>query len=171
MSPSPPEVDPVETRVRPVVVEEEPTGAPLRATEANLGWGRVVDRVRRVKPAVASVLEHGKIVRFGPEAVEIAYARNTFYWDAARDPELRLLIDQALADQFGVKVSFVVAPLDAAGSEDAVASLAELAAAKRRERVREIKNAALAHPAVRGAIDILGGEVSEVKPLARELDD
>ena len=156
--------------VAPELIAGESAGIPVRPTAAHLGWSRVVDQVRLLKPAMASVLEHGKVLRFGPEAVEIAYARNTFYWEAAHDPELRVLVNQALAAQFGGEVQCAIQSCDAAKA-DAAASLAELHAARHRERVKEITEAALTHPAVRGAIEILGGEVSEVKPLARELDD
>jgi len=144
---------------------------PVTATASHAAWGRVVDRVRRHKPAVASVLEHGKLVRFGPEAVEIAYARNTFYWEAARDPELRTLLDQALVDEFRAKVTLAINVLEDNSTLPVEASLAELNAWRRREREHAVKSEAMAHPAVRGAIDILGGEVCEVRTLAREFDD
>jgi hypothetical protein len=117
-----------------------------------------------MSPALASVLEHGRPVSFGPEGVEIAYPRNTFYWESAHERENRDMLDRALAEQFGRPVRFA---LVAETGDTAVATLAESDERRAQERVQQITKGALEHPAVRGAISILGGEVKEVIPLDR----
>lgn len=124
--------------------------------------------MRTLRPAFASVLEHGHPVRFGPEGVELAYPPKTFYWDAARETDNRQLLEKVLAEHFGQSVSLSLVTLDeTAGAREA--SIAEADAERRRQRVEQIRNDALEHPAVRGAISILGGEVKEIIPLAADL--
>ena len=127
-------------------------------------WSSLVERVRGQRPALASVLEHGRPLRFGPEEVQIAYVRGTFYWDEAHDRDNRELLGRLLAEHFGKPVRL---ELIAATEQTGVATIAESDAHQRREREQEIKRGALEHPAVQGAISILGGEIKEVIPLER----
>jgi DNA polymerase III subunit gamma/tau len=137
---------------------------PLVARPPNAGWNALVDRVRQLRPAVASLLEHGRPLAFSADGVTIGYLKGTFYWDSAHDRENRALMERLLAEHFGKPVRLELAAVD--GKTAPVQSLAEMDADKVRERESEIKAGALAHPAVQGAISILGGEVKEIIPLA-----
>jgi DNA polymerase-3 subunit gamma/tau len=137
--------------------------APARAGSTS-DWSGLVERVRVLRPALASVLEHGRPLCFGPDRVEIAYPRNTFYWESAHERDNRDMLERVLAEQFGRPVPFA---LVAETGDTAVATLAESDERREQERVQQITKGALEHPAVRGAISILGGEVKEVIPLDR----
>lgn len=127
-------------------------------------WRRFVDKVRAMRPAVASVLEHGRVLQYSPAGVELAFASNTFYWESARDSDIHALLVKLLAEQFGQPVSLKVVPL-----RDGMAKGLSLAEALQKEReVFEdgIKDSALEHEAVRGAVKILGAEIQQVRPLS-----
>ena len=142
-----------------------PTVAPKTvAKPPESGWNALVDRVRQLRPAVASLLEHGRPFKFSAEGVEIGYAKGTFYWDSAHDRENRALVERVLAEHFGRSVKLELTVID--GKEAPVQTLAEVGENTRREKEAEIRAGALNHPAVQGAISILGGEVKEVIPLA-----
>jgi DNA polymerase-3 subunit gamma/tau len=134
-------------------------------SEPNLAWARLVDRVRQVKPSVASVLEHARVLRFDPQGVELGFPANTFYWESVRDADARSVLSQLLQEQLGQVVPLKLAPLDG-DADDAPASLAAMNDESRRLRLQKIQQVALAHPAVREAITVLGGEITEVVPLA-----
>ncbi|OGQ81506.1 MAG: DNA polymerase III, subunit gamma and tau [Deltaproteobacteria bacterium RIFOXYA12_FULL_58_15] len=129
-------------------------------------WGELVERVRRQRPALASVLEHGRPVSFAATGVEIAYPPKTFYWESAQERGNRSLLEQALAEHFGVPVTLT---LSAANSEAGkrIATIAESEARREKSRDHEIRTDALNHPAVKGAISILGGEIKEVITLEK----
>ncbi len=127
-------------------------------------WAQLVERARALRPALASVLEHGRVLRFGPDGVEVGYEVGSFYWESARDAETKALVGKILAEQFGQPVTLDLVAVDADESA-APASLAEVAAEKKAQRLQSVEASARSHPAVRGALDILGGEVAKVTPL------
>ena len=171
---APPKPAPAPRKAAPVAAAPSPAAAaPVAAAPAapdsaaagiHEAWRRFVDKVRTVRPAVASVLEHGRLTQYSPEGVEIAFALNTFYWEAARDSDTHALLLKLLHEHFGQTVSLKVVPL-----RDGMATGLSLAESLQKEReVFEdgIKDSALEHDAVRGAVKILGAEIQQVRPLA-----
>ncbi|MEK7705850.1 MAG: hypothetical protein AAB426_12890, partial [Myxococcota bacterium] len=134
------------------------------------GWARVVTGLQGSRPSLASVLEHAQLRRFGADTVEIAYEPGSFYWDAVHERANRSLIESLLTQQFGRAVPLVVSSLAQEVSAPAV-SIVQAKLEAREQVERSIREDALGHPAVRGAISILGGEVREVIPLARSTED
>jgi DNA polymerase-3 subunit gamma/tau len=131
-------------------------------------WRDLVDRVRAQRPALASVLEHGCVLRFEADGVELGFPADTFYWDSARDADNRELVASLLREQFGQAVRLTMQAMEGGHLGDI--SLAEAAARQRRERLEEIREGALNDPVVRSATQILGGEVEQVTPLVDELE-
>ncbi len=142
--------------------------APVVQTPSE-GWNALVAMVRKQKPALASLLEHGRPVRFAPDGVVIGYPQGTFYWDSAHDRETHELIERAVAEHFGKPVSVQLSAVGETGAT--VATVAEVDAGKKIARETEIRRDALKHPAVQGAISILGGEVKEVIPLSSQNEE
>ncbi len=141
---------------------------PVLAEKAEATWSAFVATIRATKPGLSAVLEHGRPLKFGPDGVELGYTPKTFYWEKAHDPECKSAIEASLTAIFGKPVPLkltAVAPIEQAPAEE---SLAEAADRKRKNRHDEIVTGAREHPAVRGAIQILGGEIKEV--IVRESD-
>jgi DNA polymerase-3 subunit gamma/tau len=135
-------------------------------TMTSTGWTRFVERVRGVRPALASVLEHGRPIKFGPDGVEIGYVEGTFYWESARETENREQIIKVLGDHFAQPVVLSFSTINEEQKKSA--SLAQVDQQKAEDRYAEIKESAMGHPAVQGAVSILGGEVKEVVSLEKE---
>ena len=75
---------------------------------AHAGWRQYVERVSQVRPALASVLQHGRLLAFGPKGVELALLPGTFYWDAVHDADNRTLLLALLGEQLGHKAQLKV---------------------------------------------------------------
>jgi DNA polymerase-3 subunit gamma/tau len=134
-------------------------------------WAQFVSRVRGERPALASLLEHARLIHFGPESVEIGYGRSSFYWETARERGNIALVERLVAEHFGRPVPFSVKALDDASCAEGAMSLAEIALERRHADEKKVRVSALDHPAVRSAISILGGEVKEVIPLSRPSEE
>ena len=151
---------------KPTAVQPQAEKAVAFAGEKT--WPSFVATIRATKPGLAATLEHGRPLTFGPDGVELGYVPKTFYWEKAHDPECKSAIEASLAAMFGKPVPVkltAVAPTEEVQVEE---SLAEAADRKRKNRHDEIITGAREHPAVRGAISILGGEIKEV--IVRESD-
>ncbi len=151
--------------------EAKAVAAPPAAGDTHTAWQRLVERARGQRPAMASVLEHARVLRFGPDGVELGYERGSFYLEAARDPELRDWLLGVLQESLGGSVPLTVVPVDEAAAVAAPASLAEESTARHKQRKDEITQSARTHPAVQSAIDILGGQITEVHPLAADAEE
>jgi hypothetical protein len=128
------------------------------------GWKRFVSRVKDAGPALAAVLQHGRLVQFGPMGVKIGYAKESFYWTSANDRDNKKIILQKLQEHFGQAVTFSTVAAEEMG-EDRPATLAELHEQEKSDETTQIREDAIAHPAVQGAIALMGGEVENVTPL------
>jgi hypothetical protein len=65
------------------------------------GWRKVLAIVRPTRPALAAVLEHAALLRFGPERVELGYEKNSFLVVQATEPAARDLLLSTLTTHFG----------------------------------------------------------------------
>lgn len=165
----PPTTDnrPPTTEHRRPTTENRPPKTDDGPPTTELSWAAFVTSVRATRPSLSAVLEHGRPLKFGPEGVELGYTPKTFLWDKAHDPECRAAIEAGLATLFGKPVPLKYTPI-AATEPPPEASLAEVADRKRKSRHDEIVTGAREHPMVKGAIQILGGEIKEV--IVRESD-
>ncbi|MBN1962073.1 MAG: DNA polymerase III subunit gamma/tau [Deltaproteobacteria bacterium] len=136
----------------------------------NLGWARLINRVRELKPALASVLEHAHLLQFTPQCVELGFVPKTFYWDTAHDKEFRAPVEGLLKQQFGQPVKLILTPIDTQ-AKTVTTSIAAQKDEDQKQRQRDLESTAVAHPAVRQAISVLGGEITGVVPLANQIND
>ncbi len=135
------------------------------SSEHHQGWSRFVDKVRTSRPALASVLEHGRLLVFEPGKVEIGYEPGTFYWDSARDADNAATATDLLTEHMGTAARFVVVAVH--GDAASAPSLAEVSAQRRATFDRGIQQTAREHVAVQQTVSILQGELTEVRQLAQ----
>jgi len=147
----------------PPKTREAPTA--VAGADAPAGWAQVVLRIRAEKPALASLLEHARLLRFDAQGVEIGYSRSSFYGEAARERDNRERIERIIREHFGHAVPLSVQALEETTASQGTMSLAQAATQRQQAADRTVRDGALGHPAVRDAIAILGGEVKEVIPL------
>ena len=152
--------------VPPVAPAPSVGASPVAAAppdDGNLAWRAFVDRVKQVRPALASMLEHARLLSFTLDMVQIAYADGTFYLDAVRDAANFALLGKVLEEQMGQPVRLSVVVLDAAAT--AHETLAQTQEREKQTVTATRRTEALEHAAVQGAVDILGGVVQEVRLL------
>ncbi|MDP7039192.1 MAG: DNA polymerase III subunit gamma/tau [Myxococcota bacterium] len=148
------------------VLEERVTTANM--AEAPVSWVRFVDRVRAKRPALASFLEHGRPIDFSPTGVKLSISKKTFYWDALHERDNIDLIQNLLKEHFDQEVSWQI--VDDGESPKAVQTMAESASAAKKDKRQKVIDDAHAHPGVQNVMEILGGEVQEIRPLDPDLD-
>ena len=147
------------------VVGMEVAAAAAAAEHAAVDWPQIIAQLRRLRPAVASVLEHGHLLAFSAAGVRLAYRPSTFYWEAARDADNQSLLTGLLAEIFGQPVPVAIVPLPSDGSV-LPPTLAQLGQQRQVAFEADVRAGALKHEVVRNVMQILGGEVTQVKPLA-----
>ncbi|MBC7793955.1 MAG: DNA polymerase III subunit gamma/tau [Clostridia bacterium] len=129
-------------------------------TTGDVNWPTFVEMMRTQRPALASVLEHGKCIVYGAEGLELGYVPKTFYWEKIHDPETRALVEKLLMTAFGKAVPLKVTAVSEQTTP--VESIAENSERKRKDRYDEIDKRAREHPAVKAALATFGGDIKEV---------
>lgn len=153
---------PAATRVAPA----PPVLAPARGSPTDRGeWPAAVAAVRQKNPALASVLEHAEVQEWSAELVRLAFPADTFYLEAARDPENQTVLRQALVGVLSSTVQFDVVERAGAATSTTLAQRNEVAREAALQRSRQQARQA---PAVLAVARILGGEVRSVETSARD---
>jgi DNA polymerase III subunit gamma/tau len=125
----------------------------------------VLSLVRERRPALASVLEHAALLRFGPERVEIGYEASSFLVGQATDAGAREILLAALSTHFGraPELSF-----ETIASKNGAVTVAMLDTADRKVKLDAARRAVAEHPLVAAAIELLGAELRDVRVAEAE---
>jgi DNA polymerase III subunit gamma/tau len=123
-------------------------------------WRAILDRVRAVRPALASVLEHAAPVEVRAERVLLGYAPGDFLGTQVSEEESALLLQREVRAHFGAATKV---ELDLSMRTPAFASVATLDEARRKEELAKARAEVENHPLVRSAMAILGAELREVR--------
>jgi DNA polymerase-3 subunit gamma/tau len=152
---APPKPTEVSTGARPAPV------APTRpATDAEVTtWRRILEEVRKRRPALASVLAHAQIFDMSAERVTLAYEQTSFLYAQAAENAAKDLLTSA--------VRACLAPSTEVVLEIAVGktgtTIAELDARERKAKQEAAKREVAEHPLVLAAIQTLGAELVDVR--------
>ncbi|HXN55623.1 MAG TPA: DNA polymerase III subunit gamma/tau [Myxococcales bacterium] len=150
-------------------------GAPLEQR-----WRMLVEAVRAArKPSLAAVLEHAVPISIAPSLVVIGLRKGDGRAGMITDKENRQTLEAAFERVLGRRpeVKIAEAPPDAPASSRDGAGQGEAPAggtlAEQKERARSRSSAArLAlgreHPTVRSVVELLGGEIEDVRDLGEE---
>ena len=131
---------------------------PAVAGSGGASWAEFVEFVRKEKVTLVSYLEHSQATRFDGGVLELAVPAGYYYDYLAHRDHLKLVED--LATRFSgnpVRVSVTEGSVPSAPTEEV---------AEKPTRAQQAANV-MAHPVVRAAVDILGGELHEVKTRSR----
>lgn len=150
-----------QSRPRPAAAPERP--APV-ATAAAKGWPGLVDKIRKKKPLLASILEHGSLLPPQLPRLEIAFPAGSFYYDQLKDPDKLEQLELLATDYFGEKVQLRVSVLEG-GAHPAPAPLIEERRAQEQGYRAQVRQQAMDHPKVKAVLEVFGGEVKQVRPL------
>ncbi|HUJ24652.1 MAG TPA: DNA polymerase III subunit gamma/tau [Myxococcales bacterium] len=171
-APPAPVASPLRSAPTPPPEVEEPAlpatgGARMRgALEAepslDTQWRRLIESVKAArKPRLAMALENAAPLEIARDVVRIAFRRGNVL---TPDAEERAVIEAAFEKALGHKARLDISEQDA----PAATTVAEQ---KRQERAQAQEGriqSAREHPAVRAAVDLLGGEIEDVRDLGEE---
>lgn len=130
------------------------------ASEADIKtWRKLVEDVRKRRPALASVLAHAQIFEMGPERVLLAYDQTSFLYGQATENSAKDLLTSVVRAHFGEKAEVVF--------EIAVGrtgtTIADLDTLERRAKEEAARKHVAEHPLVLAAIKLLGAELIDVR--------
>ena len=155
-----PESIPVE---EPIASTE--AAAPVRVAETNApdSWPQLVAHVKEKSPALASLLEHGSLIKMVLPELVVGYPAGSFHLQQMNDSETREKLTQFIRDLYGLAVDLKIQALtgDVSGSP----SLVETQKKKESDRERRLREDALTHPTVKKAIEIFSGDIESVTPI------
>jgi DNA polymerase-3 subunit gamma/tau len=149
-----------------LAVAREPAPEPAPSDDGPLAlWRTLIDRVRKVSPAIAAMLDLAVPLTVTPQKIVVGLEDESFEDARAEQTDARTVLTAEARAHFGATtdVSF---ERTARGSK--VASVAYLDAAKRRQLQVEARAAVEDHPLVRHAKTVFGAELKDVKLPAQE---
>jgi DNA polymerase-3 subunit gamma/tau len=123
-------------------------------------WRAVLTLVRHRRPALASVLEHAALLAFGPERVDLGYEATSFLVGQATDGAARELLLSALTTHFSTAPELTFTTI---APRSGNVTIAMVDTAERKVKLDAAKRAVAEHPLVAAVIEILGGELKDVR--------
>ena len=160
----------------PSVRPEPPTGpdpggaapkkpeAPAAKHAGKLGWQGLVEHIKKNRPMLGSVLEHGRPLHYEPPQLVVGYQRGSFLLGQLQDADARKAIEDLAGHYSGRPISLQVVSLDDTPVE-APLSLAESRQAEETDRMRRLREDAMSHPALKAVQDVFGGQIKSVTPI------
>jgi DNA polymerase III subunit gamma/tau len=149
----------------PPAADPEPEAEPAaeRPLDLKARWRLLLDSVRAArKPGAAAALEHAIPMKIDRSAVQVAFRKGS--GQAAIVQEARAAVEGAFEKALGFRAPLQIVEQDAP-ADDSVAEQKQ----KQRAAASEGRIAlAREHPAVRAAVEVLGGEIEDVRDLGEE---
>lgn len=159
-------VEPTRSESAPVKSGEETPGRPAGTGLPTEQWSRVVKRFLQEKPNLGSYLEKGIVQEWmaGAEkdVLVIGYDEGAaFFAEYIQKEESRLIIASALREVFKRPVELKVVRLERSALEHQQLKLKK--DQQEQHHRKRIQQETLAHPLVKEALNILGGDVIDIK--------
>jgi DNA polymerase-3 subunit gamma/tau len=145
------------------VPDLKPSPAPARAPDLAELWHRLLDSVRAARKAgAAAALEHAVPLKLDRTSIQLAFRKGSAH--ASIVQESRAAIEAAFEKALGFRAPLQLVEQDA----PADASVAEQKQKQRAAASSSRVALAREHPAVRAALEVLGGEIEDVRDLGEE---
>ena len=147
----------------PAAPDAPPISMPESATLVT--WRALLDRVRKVSPPVAAMLDLAVPMVVTAEKLLVGVEDESFEDTRAEQTDARTVLETEARAHFGTTTEVV---FERAAKGSKVASVAYLDAAKRKQMQVEARIAVEKHSLVQQAIRVLGAELKDVKLPAQE---
>jgi DNA polymerase-3 subunit gamma/tau len=146
--------------------EPEPDPEPeRRPLDLNSRWRLLIDSVKAArKPAAASALEHAVPLKIDRSAVQVGFRKGDGRAVILADKETRAAVEAAFENALGFRAPLQIVEQDAPTDGSVAEQRQKQSAAAQSGRLA----AAREHPAVRSAVELLGGEIEDVRDLGEE---
>ena len=150
---------PDSTHAAPVSVPPPPTPGSSLADDP---WRTILERVRSVRPALASVLEHAVPRAVAADQVTLGLEEGTFLLARASERDSLDLLTREVRAYFGAPTRVV---LDSSPNapEGAAASIASVEAEQRSAETARLRSMIQTHPIVEEALRVFGAKLQDVR--------
>ena len=144
----------------------KPADQPSSAPPVTLNWEQVVERVIDDHPNIGSFLEKGSVVTMTADQVVLGYSKRDSIarWRTDK-PENRVLIGQICEEFTGRPMKIQV--IEFQDGQDHPPSIGELRAKKKLEHDQDLIENVKAHPLVKQALELFGGEVVSAQRIQK----
>ncbi|MCW5835915.1 MAG: DNA polymerase III subunit gamma/tau, partial [Labilithrix sp.] len=136
-----------------------------RESDALVSWRALIDRVRKVSPPAAAMLDLAVPITVTPERLVLGVEDESFEGARAEQIDARAVLTSEARAHFGASTEVV---FERAVKGSKVASVAYLDAAKRKQMQIDARAAVENHVLVQHAIRVFGAELKDVKLPAQE---
>ncbi|MBX3214012.1 MAG: DNA polymerase III subunit gamma/tau [Labilithrix sp.] len=143
----------------------EPPAARTRESEALVAWRALIDRVRKVSPPAAAMLDLAVPLTVTPDKLVLGVEDESFEGVRAEQIDARAVLTAEARAHFGADTEVV---FERAVKGSKMASVAYLDAAKRKQMQIDARAAVENHVLVQHAMRVLGAELKDVKLPAQE---
>ncbi len=133
-------------------------------SDGGSGWQGLVEQIRRRRPMIGSILEHGSLLALELPSLHLGFSEGSFHLEQMKDPENLEVLKEMAEAYFGQAVAIKISAADIKNGE-APRSLIEERKAQETDRKKRLREDALAHPLVQKAVEVFEGEVKEVKAI------
>jgi DNA polymerase-3 subunit gamma/tau len=128
-------------------------------------WAELVRHVRRQRPRIGTVLEHGRLIRLELPVLELGFTAGSFHQEQMKDPETVAIFQGFAEEFFHQPVTVRVVSVDGEQEKNIPPSLVEERQSRATDRKQKVEQEIRAHPLVKAVQEILNGEIVEIKPL------
>lgn len=147
-----------------------PDSLPQLAADKPRSWEAIVAHVRSTKASTASLLEHGSLLTLNESKLELGYAVGSFYLTRMSDPDMVQILEVLVSECLGRPISIKIVALARQPGKVAPPTLLQEKKVRQQGHQQELRQEALDHPMVKKALEVLGGEVIQVKPLEAKVE-
>jgi DNA polymerase III subunit gamma/tau len=156
-----------DTSATPVPASVEREKPRAEATPVD-GWRAILERVRAVRPPLASVLEHAVPLEVTAARVRLGFSEaDAFQAEAAKEPEALELLTREVRGFFvaptEVALELTHKPANGAAQGKAPASVFAIESEKKRADQAAARAAVAGHPLVEEALRLFGAELKDIR--------
>jgi DNA polymerase-3 subunit gamma/tau len=145
--------------------EEPPARIEAAPVDLRARFRQLIESVRAARKAgAASALEHATPQKIDKAGVRIAFRKGDGRVLILADKEVRASCETAFEKVLGFRAPLIVIEEDVQGGESLAEQKQKQRAAASSSRIALAKE----HPAVRAAVEVLGGEIEDVRDLGEE---
>jgi DNA polymerase-3 subunit gamma/tau len=145
-------------RVSPVAAQAD------ERMEAKDNWSGLVAFVMGKKAILGTLLEHGHPLLISPSCVKIGFPAGSYYLSSLKDPDTMAALKGLVERYFNAKSDIELVAVDK-DTKDIPPSELEKKNQQASEHLAKVRNEGSRHPAVTEALEIFGGEISDIREI------
>jgi DNA polymerase-3 subunit gamma/tau len=131
------------------------------AAQGDKSWPGFVAFVMGKRAGLGSILEHGHPLAISPQSMKIGFPGGSFYFSSIKDPETVAAVKGLAQHYFNTECSVEIVALEKE-AKDIPLSEAQKKNLDATQRLAGIREKGAGHPMVAAALEILGGEISDI---------